>query len=57
MISILVEDFLPDKKKQTEDKVVGWVVHHPGIIQVVNQFCEELETVLVLQIESSEIQP
>ena len=49
MISILVED-LPDRNKQIEDDVVGWVGKP---LEVTTQFFEELKaTILALQIES-----
>lgn len=50
-ISILVENLLPDLKTQMEDNVVRWVDQHFDVIQIGNQFFEELKiTVLFLQI-------
>ena len=41
-ISILVEELLPDIKKQIEDNVVGWWGQSLDIIQVIAQFFKEL---------------
>ena len=50
LISILVENLLPDIKKQTEDNIAGWLGQPLDIIQVAIQFFEELIAVLVLEI-------
>lgn len=51
LISMLVEDVLPDIKKQINHNVIGWVGQLLNIIQVATQFFKELKTtVLVLQI-------
>lgn len=52
LISMLVEDVLPDIKKQIKHNVIGWWVEQPlDIIQVATQFFKELKTiVLILQI-------
>lgn len=46
MIFILVEDLLPDLKKQIEDNVVGWHQSFDGI-QVTIPFFEELKTTVI----------
>lgn len=49
LISMLVEDVLPDIKKQIKHNVIGWVGQPLDIIQVATQFFKELKTtVLVL---------
>lgn len=47
LICILIKNLLPDTKQQSESNVVGWI----AIIQIANQFFEELKTT-VLQIKS-----
>ena len=50
LIPILVEDLLPDVKKQIEASVVVWLGQRLDVIQIATQFFEELKpTVLVLQ--------
>lgn len=48
LISILVENLLPDMRKQTEDNIVGWLGQPFEIIQVAIQFFEELKTIVLL---------
>ena len=47
LISVLVEDLLPDIKKQSEEKVVGWLGQYLDIIQVATQFFEEFKIIVL----------
>lgn len=50
VISILVEDLLPDKKKQIEASVVRWAVQPLDTFKTISQFSELRATVPILQI-------
>lgn len=52
LISILLEHFLLDIKKQIEDNVLGWMVQALDITQVATWFFEEIKPT-VLQVEGN----